>query len=75
MMTYYKTIILFGTKSVLISKKNLIASLSKTKFFLKTKIKSHGDVVTDFYEKEISKVDSNQTCLAVISSDFSLQKD
>ena len=56
-------------------KKDLIASLSKTKFFLKTKIKSHGDVVTDFYEKEISKVDSNQTCLAVISSDFSLQKD
>ena len=35
--------------------------------FLKTKIKSHGDEVTDFYDKEISKVDSNRTCLAVIS--------
>ena len=36
--------------------------------FLKTKIKSHGDEVTDFYyDKEISKGDSNRTCLAVIS--------
>ena len=30
------------------------------KDFLKTKIKSHGDEVTDFYDKEIPKVDSNQ---------------
>ena len=37
------------------------------KEYLKTKIKSHGDEVTDFHDKEIPKVDSNQTCLAVIS--------
>ena len=31
------------------------------KEFLKTKIKSHGDEVTDFYDKEIPKVDSNHS--------------
>ena len=34
------------------------------------KIKSYGDEVTDFYDKEISKVDSKHTCLAVISLGF-----
>ena len=43
--------------------------------FLKTKIKSHGDEVTDFYDKKIPKVDSNHTCLAVISLDSVLKKD
>ena len=38
-------------------------------------MKSHGDEVTDFYDKKISKVDSNHTCLAVISLDFPLKKD
>ena len=42
------------------------------KNFLKTKIKSHK--VTDFYDKEIPKVDSDYTCLAVISLDSSLKK-
>ena len=37
------------------------------KEFLKTKIKSHGDEVTDFYDEKIPKVDSNHTCLAVTS--------
>ena len=41
----------------------------------KTKIKSHGDEVTDFYDKKISKVDSNHTCLAVISLGSSFKKD
>ena len=36
---------------------------------LKTKIKSHSDEVTDFYNKEIPKADSNYTCLTVISLD------
>ena len=45
------------------------------KKFLKTKIKSHGDEVTDFYDKKIPKVDSNHTCLAVISLDSALKKD
>ena len=39
------------------------------KNFLKTKIKSHGDEVTDFYYKKVPKVKSNHTCLAVISLD------
>ena len=42
---------------------------------MKTKIKSHGDKVTDFYDKEIPKVDSNHTCLVVISLDSVLKKD
>ena len=42
--------------------------------FLKTKIKSYGDDVTDFYDKEIPKVNSNHTCLAVISLDSALKK-
>ena len=37
------------------------------KEFLKTKIRSHVDEVTEIYEKEIPKVDPNQTCLAVTS--------
>ena len=42
---------------------------------MKTKIKSHGDEVRDFYDKEIPKVDSDHTCLAVISLDCVLKKD
>ena len=43
--------------------------------YLKTKTKSHGDEVTDFYDKGIPKVDSNHTCLAVIGLNFVLKKD
>ena len=42
---------------------------------MKTKIKSHGNQVTDFYNKKIPKVDSNYTCLAKISFDCTLKKD
>ena len=45
------------------------------KKFLKTKIKSHGDDVTDFYDKKTPKVDSNYICLAVISLDSALKRD
>ena len=45
------------------------------KELLKSKIKSHGDEVTDFYDKEVAKVDSNHTCLAVISLDYVLKKE
>ena len=41
---------------------------------MKAKIKSHGDKVTDFYNKKIPKADSNHTCLAVISLDSVLNK-
>ena len=33
------------------------------------------EVVTDFYDKKIPKLDSNHTCLAVISVDSALSKD
>ena len=42
---------------------------------MKTKIKSFGREVTDFYEKNIPKGDSNHTCLAVITLDSALKKD
>ena len=48
-------------KSVLISKKGLVLSLSI--IFLKTEIKPHGDEVTGFYDNQIPKVHSNHTCL------------
>ena len=55
-------------------KKNLITSLSIINIFSKIKIKSHGNEVTDFFDKKIPKVNSNHTCLAVISLDFALKK-
>ena len=42
---------------------------------MKTKIQSHGDDVTDFYDKQITKVDSNHSCLPVTSLDSALKKD
>ena len=42
---------------------------------MRTKIKYYGDEVTDFYDKEIPKVDSNRTRLAVISLHSPLNKD
>ena len=35
------------------------------KEFLKSKIKSYGDEVTDFCDKEIPEVDSNHTCFII----------
>ena len=55
-------------------KKNLIVNLFTIKNFGKPKIKFHGDEVTDFYDKEISKVDSNCNFLAVITLDSALKK-
>ena len=45
------------------------------KEFLKTKIKSYGYEVKNFIIKNIPKVVSNHTCLAVISLDSALKKD
>ena len=69
MMIYWKNIILFRIKSAFDSKPDC------NKEFLKIKIKSHGNEVTDFYNKKISKVDSNHTCLVVISLDSALKRD
>ena len=42
---------------------------------MKTRVKSHGDEVTDFYDKEIPKVYSNHAFSAVINLDPVLKKD
>ena len=42
---------------------------------MKDKIQSHGDEVTDFYNKKSPEVDSNHACLAVIDLDSALKKD
>ena len=55
-------------------KKELDSEPVYNKKLLKTKIKSYGDKVTDYY-KEIPKVDSNHTCVAVVSLDSALNKD
>ena len=38
-------------------------------------MKSYGIEDRNFYNKSIPKVDSNHTCLAVITLDFALNKD
>ena len=60
---------------MLISKKELDSKLTYNKKIFKSKLKYHGDEVIDSYIKEIPKVDSNHTCLAVISLDSALKKD
>ena len=56
-------------------KKEFDSGPGYNKKILETKIKSHGDQVTDFCDKEIPKVDYNHTCLAVMSLDSALRKD
>ena len=56
-------------------KKEFDSGPAYNKNFLKTKIKSRGDEVTDFYIKGISNTDSNHTYLAVISLGSALKKD
>ena len=41
---------------------------------MKTKIKSHGNEVTNFYDKKCSNVDSNHAYLALIALDSALKK-
>ena len=54
-------------------KKELDSEPFYNKEFLKTKIKSHGDEVKDYYDKAIAKLDSNQTFLTVISLNSSFK--
>ena len=68
-----KNIILFGINSAPTLKRNLIENVS-TKKNLRTKIKSHGDEVTDFQDKKIPKVDSIQTFLAIVTLEYALKK-
>ena len=41
---------------------------------MKTKIKSHGNEFTDFYDKKIPKLDSIHTCLAISNLGSALKK-
>ena len=52
-----------------------LLAIPSTKKTLKTKIKLYSDEAKIFHYKEILKVGSNYTCLAVILIDFLLQKD
>ena len=45
----------------------------RSKKFLKTKTKSYGDEATDFHDKEVPKVNSIYTYLAVIPLDSTLK--
>ena len=74
MMTYCKNAILFGIKQALILKKEFKSESVYNKKFLKTKIKSYGDEVTDFHHKQIPQTGSDCTCLAIITIDPSLRK-
>ena len=56
-------------------KKELDTNPVYNKTFLETKIKSHGDKFRDFYDKKISSIDSNHTCLAVITLESALKED
>ena len=62
-------------KVIAVIKNEFVSESVYNKNFLKTKINSHGDEVTDFSDKKISKVDSNHTCLVVTSLNSSLKKD
>ena len=75
MTTYKKNMILFGIKSLLISNKNLITSLSITKNFEKQKYELMAMKLQIFMIKKITKVDSNHSFLVVIAFDSALAKD
>ena len=72
---YCKTPIFLGDIDTADIKKESDSELFYSKDYLKTKIKSHGREVTDFYDVKIPKLVSNHTCLAVISLDSALKKD
>ena len=58
----------FWDKFSILYKKQFDNEPVYNKKFLETKLKSHGNEVTDFDDKKTLKVDCNHTCLAVISS-------
>ena len=66
MMTYWKNIILFGIKSVLIFKW-IDSEPVYNKIFFQIKIKSYCDETTDCHKKEIPKVGPNHSSLTVIT--------
>ena len=73
-MRCWKNIILFGIKVSADIEKEFHGKPVYNKSFLETKTKTNGHEVTEFYDKEIPKVDSNHTCLAAVSWDSALKK-
>ena len=67
--TYWTNTILFSIKPALILKENLKENPS-----IIAKIKFYCDETTDFHDKEMPKMGSNHTFLAVISLDSALKK-
>ena len=55
-------------------KKEFNSEPAYNKEFLKAKIKSHCDEVTDFYDKKFPKFDCNHKGLALISLNSALKK-
>ena len=56
-------------------KKELDCQPTYNRKFLKTKIRSYSDEAKNFYNKEVPKVASNYTCVAVISLDSVFKKE
>ena len=56
-------------------KKEFYCKLVYNETALKTKIKSYGDEARDFYDKEIPRISSVYTCLAVINVNFAIKND
>ena len=75
MITYQKNIWDIWVKVKADVKKEFDSKLVYNKEFLKTKIKSHDDEVTNFYDKKIPKMYSNHIYLAAISLDSAPKKD
>ena len=71
-ITYLKNIILFWDNFSTDTKDEFDRECVYEKIIFQKEIKSNGDEVTDFYDKEISKMES---CLAVTSMDSALKKD
>ena len=72
---YWKSIIRFGTNHNTDIKKEFDSEPVYNKNLLKTNIKSYGDEVIAFHDKESPKLGSRHTCSVVNSLDSALQKD
>ena len=66
-MTTYQKNIFFGDKVNADIKNEFDSNPDYNEIFLKNKIRSHDDKVTDFSDNKIPQVDSKHTCLAAIS--------
>ena len=72
-MTYWKSITLFGKKSTSDVKKTFVSEPVCNLKMLKTKIKSHGDEGAGICDKKCPKIDSKTTSLEVKYLSFEAQ--